>query len=42
MSFLWLLDGTPLLLRPIRTDDTARLETAWHRDQLRGYERSSG
>ena len=31
MSFVWLTDGTPLLLRPIRADDTARLETAWQR-----------
>jgi len=31
MSFVWLPDGAPLLLRPIRAADIARLETAWQR-----------
>ena len=39
MSFVWLPDGTPLLLRPIRTDDTARLETAWQRSSRESQRR---
>jgi len=39
MSFVWLSDSTPLLLRPIRTDDTARLETAWQRSSRESQRR---
>jgi hypothetical protein len=39
MSFVWLPDGAPLLLRAIRSDDDTRIEAAWQRSSTESRRR---